>query len=160
MYIVLFNCWNVQAMQSSHVLCHPLSYRNEPYGIIGLNVYIHICRVFCNIYVCFNFVIMRTCTGAPNIWVHVWAIVPTLYILLLWAWPEIKTLLFIIIIIIKLAIGHNSKWKSSMTWLYSSRSNKGRCNYFGGNVIQSFWGNLVKRRNSSRMERMLPAQDP
>ena len=45
-YIVLFNGWNVLARQSSHVLCHPLSYRNVPYGIIGLNVYIYICRPF------------------------------------------------------------------------------------------------------------------
>ena len=60
-------------MQSSHVLCHPLSYRNVPYGIIGLNVYIYIilCRFFATSMCILNFVIMRTCTGAPNIWVHV-----------------------------------------------------------------------------------------
>ena len=56
-YIVVFNGWNVLGMQSSHVLCHPLSYRNVPYGIIGLNVYINFTcvgpyRLFCNIYVC------------------------------------------------------------------------------------------------------------
>ena len=39
-----------------------------------------------------------------------------------------------------------SQLSSKISWWYSSRSTKGRCNYFSGNVIQSFWGNLVKRK--------------
>ena len=64
----IFNYWNVLAMQSSHVLCHPLSYRNVSYGIIGLNVYIDIFLGFFATSICvLNVVIMRTCTRAPNI---------------------------------------------------------------------------------------------
>ena len=45
------------------------SYRNVPYRIIGLNVYIYICRPFFATPVCFlNFVIMHACTRAPTIW--------------------------------------------------------------------------------------------
>ena len=70
MYItVLFNGRNVLAMQSSHVLCNPFSYRNVPYRISGLIVYIYTCSPFCATSIrILNVVIMRTCTRGLRHW--------------------------------------------------------------------------------------------
>ena len=48
-----------------------------------------------------NFVIMCTCTGAPNIWTQVYCKV---YIFFYGPWPEIKTLLLLLLFIIYIYI--------------------------------------------------------